>query len=359
MRVVLVFLLAAGVWACGDDDAPQPSTADDITQGDGREEAQHEPAEPAERLEYSIAIHGGAGAPPRDLDPDRRRAYVESLASALRQGCDGLRQGDSSLDVVERVIRSMEDDPLFNAGRGAVFTREGTHELDASIMDGRDLSCGAVAAVTTVEHPITLARAVMTRTRHVLLAGDGAEAFAREMGMDPVPNEHFSTDSRRESLERVLEADEKGTVGVVALDREGDLAAGTSTGGLTGKRWGRIGDSPIVGAGTYADNRTCAVSCTGTGEEFIRHGIAQSVSARMALAGETVQQAADHVVRQTLREGDGGLIAVSHRGEIALAYNTGGMFRGKCAADGTFEVAIWEDPEELPQGLSGPAAPGE
>jgi len=347
-RFVCALALVAGV-GCGDDgDAPRAVAPEERAPTAGEEAEGEQPAEePGPRLDFAIAIHGGAGAPPRDLDPEVRRAYAESLANALRQGCDRLRNGDTSLDVVEQVIRSMEDDPLFNAGRGAVFTREGKHELDASIMDGRDLSCGAVAAVTTVEHPISLARQVMTQTRHVLLAGDGAEAFAREIGMEPVPNDHFSTDRRRESLERVLAADEHGTVGVVALDREGNLAAGTSTGGLTGKRWGRIGDSPIVGAGTYADNRTCAVSCTGTGEEFIRNAVAHSVSARMQLAGETVQQAAEHVVNETLREGDGGLIAVSHRGDIALVYNTGGMFRGKCTADGTFEVAIWEEAEQV------------
>ena len=309
------------------------------------------PAVPAgEHQAFALAIHGGAGAPSRTLDLARRRAYVRSLAGVLREGCDALGRGGSSLDVVERIVRTLEDDPQFNAGRGAVFTREGRHELDASIMDGRELRAGAVAGVTTVRNPIALARAVMERTPHVLLAGDGAEAFAREVGMQPVPNEWFSTEARRESLRRAIDAEpEHGTVGAVALDRDGNLAAATSTGGLTAKRWGRIGDSPIVGAGTYADNRTCAVSGTGTGEEFIRHAVAHSVSARMQLAGETVQQAAEAVVHGTLREGDGGVIAVSNRGDIAIVFNTDGMFRGACDAGGRFEVRIWEDAEELPE----------
>jgi len=312
-------------------------------------------------LDFALAIHGGAGAPPRDLDPERRRAYVTSLAGVLRTGCEMLDSGESSLDVVERLLRTFEDDPLFNAGRGAVMTREGTHELDASIMNGTDLSCGAVAAVRTVRHPISLARAVMARTRHVLLSGDGAERFAEEIGMEPVDNSFFTTDRRRESLERRLRREGLpvpsgggddapfGTVGAVALDRDGHLAAATSTGGLTAKRWGRIGDSPIVGAGTYADDRTCAVSCTGTGEEFIRNAAAYAVSARMRLAGESVGEAAEHVVHRTLDPGDGGLIALSHTGQVALVYSTGGMFRGRCDADGAFEVAIWEEAEEVPE----------
>lgn len=354
-RMIALVLLSAPAASCG---SAEPSTTP--TAGGEQPGAQAPAAPPASpatdmdeasetpRQAFALALHGGAGSPARDLEPARRRAYVSSLAGALRQGCDALGQGTSSLDVVQLVVRVLEDDPLFNAGRGAVFTREGRHELDASIMDGRDLSGGAVAAVTNVRNPILLAREVMQRTPHVLLAGEGAEAFAREIGMEPVPNEYFSTEPRRRSLDRRLaEEDEHGTVGAVALDRDGNLAAATSTGGLTAKRWGRIGDSPILGAGTYADNRTCAVSGTGTGEEFIRHAAAHSVSARMQLAGESVQQAAEAVVRRTLREGDGGVIAVSHRGEIAMEYSTGGMFRGACDAGGRFDVRIWEEAEPL------------
>jgi beta-aspartyl-peptidase (threonine type) len=299
------------------------------------------------RAAFAMVVHGGAGAPPRDLDPVERAAYVASLAGVLREGCRALDAGGSSLDVVEAAVRALEDDPRFNAGRGAVLTAAGTHELDASIMDGRDLSCGAVAAVRTVRSPISLARAVMERTPHVLLVGEGAEAFAREIGMEPVDNAYFTTERRTEQLRRWRE-EEHGTVGALALDREGHLAAATSTGGLMGKRWGRVGDSPIVGAGTYADDRTCAVSCTGTGEEFIRHGVARAISARMELAGQTVTEATEALVRGTLQPGDGGAIALSHRGEVAMVYTTGGMFRGRCGADGEVEVRIWEDAEELP-----------
>ena len=323
---------------------PETATVEPAGRADEAEPA----SPPAERQAFALAIHGGAGAPSRSLDAATRRAYVSSLAGVLREGCAALERGEGSLDVVERAVRTLEDDPQFNAGRGAVFTREGRHELDASIMDGRDLRAGAVAAVTTVKNPIALARAVMERTPHVLLAGDGAEAFAREIGMQPVPNDYFSTERRRESLQRVIDREgSRGTVGAVALDREGNLAAATSTGGLTGKRRGRVGDSPIVGAGTYADNRTCAVSGTGTGEEFIRHAIAHSVSARMQLAGQTLEEATSAVVNDVLRPEDGGVIAVSSRGEIAMPFNTDGMFRGACDAGGRFEVRIWEEAEPI------------
>jgi beta-aspartyl-peptidase (threonine type) len=305
---------------------------------------------------YALVVHGGAGALPRDLDPAVRRAYVASLAGALRAGCAALDGGASSLDVVEQAVRALEDDPLFNAGRGAVLTREGTHELDASLMRGRDHACGAVASVRTIRNPIAAARAVMEHTPHVLLVGEGAEAFAREHGMEPVDNAWFTTERRRRRWEARHAADEHGTVGAVALDRRGHLAAGTSTGGLSDKRWGRVGDSPIVGAGTYADDATCAVSCTGTGEEFIRHGVARAVSARMALAGESVTEAAEHLIHETLREGDGGLIALSHTGEVAMPHSTGGMFRGRCGPDGALEVRIWEDPEPLPAVRAGATA---
>ncbi len=278
---------------------------------------------------------------PRDMPRTTRFAYVASLANALDLGCNALRDGRSSLDAVELVVASMEGDPLFNAGRGAVLTQDGHHELDASIMNGRDRSCGAVAAVRTVEHPISLARLVMERTRHVLLVGEGAEAFAREMQMPAVDNAYFTTERRRQSLAEHL-ASPHGTVGAVALDREGHLAAATSTGGLTGKRWGRVGDSPIIGAGTYADDATCAVSGTGTGEEFIRHAVASSIAARMEHRGETVTQAAHALVHDRLRPDDGGVIALSHTGEIAFERNTDGMYRGACDSSGLFEVLIWD-----------------
>ncbi len=326
-------LLAASLAACGGSPATPPPV--ETTQ------------EPAARIPpaCTLVIHGGAGAPPRDLDVGRRRAYVASLRGALEAGCAALDEGSSSLDVVELVIRRLEDDPLFNAGRGAVLTLDGHHELDASIMRGSDHACGAVAAVRTVRHPIGLARAVMEHTPHVLLVGEGAQAFAVERGIEPVENAWFTTEERRAEWQARRDADEHGTVGAVALDREGHLAAGTSTGGLGDKRWGRVGDSPIVGAGTYADDATCAVSCTGTGEEFIRHGVARAISARMELAGETVSEAARHLVHEILRPGDGGLIALGRDGEVAMPHSTGGMFRGVCRPGEPAEVRIWEDAE--------------
>ncbi len=302
------------------------------------------------RPAWAIAIHGGGGAIGRDMPAARKKAYVAALSSVLAEGRARLERGDRGIDVVEALLRRFEDDPLFNAGRGAVFDAAGQHELDAAIMDGSNLACGAVAAVRTVRHPITLARLVMEKTRHVLLAGSGAERFADEMHVEREPNEWFSTPERRAQFEKwqrdhAAPAKEHGTVGAVVLDRAGHLAAATSTGGLTGKRWGRIGDSPIIGAGTYADDRTVAVSCTGTGEEFIRHGIAREMAALVQYAGLTPEQAAHKLIFETLKPGDGGLIAVGHDGSIAMQYSTEGMFRGAADANGRFEVAIWEHPE--------------
>jgi L-asparaginase / beta-aspartyl-peptidase len=308
------------------------------------------------RMDYAIAIHGGAGTVPRTMEPEKIAAYETSLKRALELGRDRLAGGSQALDVVEEVVRLLEDDPLFNAGKGAVFTHDGTHELDASIMDGRTLACGAVAGVKNAKNPISLARLVMTKTRHVLLVGDGADAFAREMKVDLVDNAWFDTDRRREQWQELvtkereaaergdkapLDAGTKGTVGVVALDKQGHLAAATSTGGMTNKRWGRAGDSPIIGAGTYANDATVAVSCTGTGEEFIRHAVARTVHARMELAKEPLDVAARASLAQ-LKKGDGGLIAVDKHGNIALPYNTEGMYRGAADSKGRFDVAIWE-----------------
>ncbi|MEX2173202.1 MAG: isoaspartyl peptidase/L-asparaginase [Pirellulaceae bacterium] len=258
----------------------------------------------------------------------------------------------------------MEDEELFNAGKGAVFNSAGGHELDASIMDGRTLGCGAVAAVTTVRHPISLARLVMEKTRHVLLAGDGAEKFADEMQVERVENRWFDTDKQRAAWEKARAAqaesgatngrgyadtgatngrgyaDHYGTVGCVCLDSHGNLAAGTSTGGLTNKKYGRVGDSPIVGAGTYADNATCAVSCTGTGEQFIRHAVAYDISARLAYLKQPLNEAVSDVLRKRLNPGDGGIIAVGADGTIVMDYSTGGMARAAADASGRREVAI-------------------
>lgn len=298
---------------------------------------------------FAIVIHGGAGVLSKTAPPQDVAAYEESLTRALAKGRDHLASGGTSLDAVELVVRELEDNPLFNAGKGAVFTAEGKHELDASIMNGSNLACGAVAGVTTVKNPISLARLVMEKTRHVLLAAGGAEKFASEQKVEQVPNSYFDTERRRKSLEEWKKEQTSsaapgytyGTVGCVALDKHGNLAAATSTGGMTGKRWGRVGDSPIVGAGTYANNESCAISCTGTGEEFIRHGVARTISDRMLLAGESLKTASDHLVFKTLKPDDGGLIGVSKSGEMVAPYNSEGMFRGMADSSGRFEIGIW------------------
>ncbi len=297
-------------------------------------------AEPA--LAWAIALHGGAGTLGADTADDVRDGYLESLEIALTAGKELLEGGASALDTVEHVVVILEDDPRFNAGRGAVFNAAGGHELDASIMDGSTLACGAVAGVRTVRNPIRLARAVMERTRHVLLGGEGAEEFADTVGVERVDPEYFGTERRRRALERRLADKDKGTVGVVALDRHGNIAAGTSTGGLTAKMYGRIGDSPIVGAGTYADNRRCAVSGTGVGEEFIRHSVAYSVGAMMEYEGLDLAAAVDRVVDETLEPGIGGIIALDPQGRIAMRYNTPSMLRGAADSSGRFEVKIWD-----------------
>jgi beta-aspartyl-peptidase (threonine type) len=308
-----------------------------------------------ERVAWAIAIHGGAGAIPKSTPEEKKQQYLDSLEAALNLGKDTLAGGGTSLDAVERVVRLLEDDPLFNAGKGSVFTHEGRNEMDASIMDGRDLSCGAVTGVTTVKNPIGLARLVMERSKHVFFSGDGAEAFADRMGAERVDPSYFFTQERYDRLQKVLEEErgeeqssagvtdhKHGTVGVAALDTHGNLAAGTSTGGLTAKRFGRIGDSPVVGAGTYADNRSCAVSGTGRGEEFIRNAVAHSIAALMEHGGKSLHEAAELVVHRRLKTGDGGIIAVSRDGEIAMVFNTPGMFRGAADATGHSEIKIWE-----------------
>ena len=306
----------------------------------------------------AIALHGGAGTIQRDtMSPELEATYRAFLDDAVSEGYRQLREGQSGLDVVVSIIQLMEDSPLFNAGRGAVYTWEGTHELDASIMHGEDLDAGAVAGVRTVRSPIALARAVMEESPHVMLAGSGAEAFALERGFDVVPPEYFATDRRRKALEAFKaderaslkpEADHKfGTVGVVALDETGNLVAGTSTGGMTGKRWGRIGDSPVIGAGTYADNRSCAVSATGHGEYFIRHTVARDICARMQFSAATLGEAARTVVMEELvrADGEGGVIAVDPSGSVALVFNTPGMYRASIDAAGRKVVGIYGESE--------------
>ncbi len=298
---------------------------------------------------WAIAIHGGAGVIPKTMEEDQKQAYFDGLNEALTLGRELLEGGAPGLDVVEQVVRLMEDNPLFNAGKGAVFTHEGTNELDAAIMDGRDLGCGAVSGLTTVKNPISVARLVMERSPHIFFVGSGAESFADEMGVERVKPEYYFTERRWGQLQRRLEQEkaaeepgEKGTVGCVVLDREGNLAAGTSTGGLTNKRFGRVGDVPVIGAGTYANNRTVAVSCTGKGEQFIRNNVAHDVSALVEYRGLSLQEAAEAVIHGKLDKGDGGLIAVDKDGAVAMVFNSPGMFRGAADADGRFEVKIWE-----------------
>ncbi len=293
--------------------------------------------------EYTLVIHGGAGTLSRQqMTAEQEARYRAALDSALQIGEAVLKKGGTALDAVTEVVAWLEDCPLFNAGRGAVFTHEGRNELDASIMDGRTQAAGAVGGVTIVKNPIRLARAVMEKTPHVFLVGKGAEQFALEQGLDTVSPSWFFTPERWEALQRLLrqgatgsveseEADHKfGTVGAVALDRFGHLAAATSTGGMTNKRWNRIGDSPVIGAGTYADDGACAVSCTGHGEYFIRYAVAHDVWARMMYGGASLQEAARAVIMEKLVEkgGEGGLIAVDKQGNIAMPFNTEGMYRG-------------------------------
>ena len=257
----------------------------------------------------------------------------------------------ASLDAVEAVVRTLEDDPNFNAGRGAVFTYDGTNELDAAIMDGRDRKAGAVAGATATKNPVSLARAVMEHSPHVMLSGKGADIFSKEQGLEQAGPEWFATTERRRQLDEMksnklswFDVDMKyGTVGAVALDSEGHVAAATSTGGITGKRWGRIGDSPVIGAGTYADDRACAVSATGSGEYFIREGVAHEICARMRFKGESAKAAADVVMAEVgALGGTGGVIVVSPKGEFDWSFNTPGMYRGKASAEGR-TVAIYGD----------------
>lgn len=304
------------------------------------------------RLEYAIAIHGGAGSSSTNLSDLVKRSQRRALEEALKSGQEILQAGGSSLDAVEKVIRSLEDAPQFNAGKGAVFNSEGDHELDASIMDGKTRACGAVAGVTIAKNPISLARKVMTETEHVMLSGQGADAFAEELGVETVTNRYFSTDFRYRAWQRALHAESHssshtganrihfGTVGCVALDSSGNLAAGTSTGGLTNKKFGRIGDSPIVGAGTFADNQTCAVSCTGIGEQFIRNVVAYDVSAMMEYRAVTLEESVRTILTEKLKPGYGGIIAVANDGQIVMQFNTAGMARGAADSTGRFEVLI-------------------
>ncbi|HEX5162154.1 MAG TPA: isoaspartyl peptidase/L-asparaginase [Steroidobacteraceae bacterium] len=303
---------------------------------------------------FAIAIHGGAGTLSRkDMSPVQEAEYRAGLDEALSAGYAVLTRGGSSLDAAVAAVRVLEDNPLFNAGRGAVLTRDGMAELDASVMDGRTLGAGAVSGLKHIRNPIDLARLVMEKSPHVMLVGAGAEEFARTQGIEMVSNEYFRTPARQRQLERNLRGDVArenelqafGTVGAVALDLDGNLAAATSTGGMTGKRWGRVGDSPIIGAGTYANNRSCAVSATGHGEYFIRTVVAHDICAQVEYLKIPLAQAVDNVLNGRMQElgGNGGVIAIDARGDIVLEFNSEGMFRGVRTSKGRHEVAIYRE----------------
>ncbi len=306
-----------------------------------------------EKPKYVIVIHGGAGTITKEgLSEEKEKAYNEKLNEALLLGEKMLKNGEKALDVVVKVIQVMEESPLFNAGRGAVFTHNGKNELDASIMDGVTLNAGAVAGVTDVKSPIMLAYRVMTNSEHVMLSGKGASEFAKKEGLEMVDNKYFYTEDRWNSLQRVLENEKKekkdekhGTVGCAVLDTYGNLAAGTSTGGMTNKRYGRIGDSPVIGAGTYANNETCAVSCTGHGEFFIRYVVAYTVSALMEMKSMSLADAANYLINEKLVDvkGAGGLIAVDKNGNVAMPFNTEGMFRGYLKSTGEKDVLMYKE----------------
>jgi len=309
------------------------------------------------KADYAIILHGGAGYTPSSIPEEEKEKYFKMLNDALAIGEEILKSGGSSMDAVEQTISFMENDSFYNAGKGAVFTSNGTNELDASFMDGATQNAGAVGGVRHVKNPIQAARAVLEKSKHVMLTGAGADAFAKSQGIEMVDTSYFYTERRWESLQNakrkeggnslILSEDDNykyGTVGAAALDKSGNLAAGTSTGGMTNKRYGRIGDSPIIGAGTYANNVTCAVSSTGHGEYFMRYLVAYDISARMEYAGESLEKAADIVVNDKLKTkgGSGGVIAIDKYGNIAMPFNTAGMYRGYVKADEDVKTFLYK-----------------
>lgn len=327
---------------------------------------QQKTSEDTSGKKYVLVIHGGAGTIlKKNMTPEKEAAYTKGLTESLQAGYDVIKAGGSSLDAVEAAIHVMEESPLFNAGKGAVFTHDGRNELDAAIMYGKDLSAGAVAGVTTIKSPITAARAVMEKSEHVMLAREGAEAFAQKVGLEMVDPKYFWTQRRWDGLQKVLKRDsakteldhdqqanipwtepldEKfGTVGCVALDQAGNISAGTSTGGMTNKMYGRVGDAPIIGAGTYANNKTAGISCTGWGEFYMRAVAAHQVSSLMELKGLSLQEATQAVIDQIGEMGgDGGMIALDAKGNVSMPFNTAGMYRGTVQEDGTIEVKFYE-----------------
>lgn len=304
-------------------------------------------AEAKPKEKFALVIHGGAGTIlKKNMTPKKEAAYRAKLEESLKAGYKILSSGGSALDAVEATIHVMEDSPLFNAGKGAVFTNAGTNELDAAIMNGADLKAGAVAGVKTVKNPITAARKVMEETWHVLLAGEGADKFAAEEGLEIVDPKYFYTERRWKAIQKMKKNEQKkyGTVGCVALDKDGNLAAGTSTGGMTNKRWGRVGDVPIIGAGTYANNETCAVSATGTGEYFIRAAVAHDISALMEYKRYSLIKASKKVIQKVGKlGGSGGVICIDAKGNISMPFNTKGMYRGYIKSDGKAVTLIYKN----------------
>ena len=311
---------------------------------------------------YAIAIHGGAGTILKStMTPEKEKAYLDGLKNAIEAGETILKNGGSSLDAVEKAIRSLEDNPLFNAGKGAVFSNAGKNEMDASIMNGEDLSAGAVAGISNIKNPITLAKGIMQKSEHVFLAGNGAIEFAHLIGSEFEEDAYFFEQMRFDQLQQAKQSDgvfldhttdkfengEKkfGTVGAVALDIHGNLAAGTSTGGMTNKKFGRVGDSPIIGAGTYANNETCAISCTGHGEFFIRSVVAHDISCLIEYKGLSLKEACDFVVMDKLVKigGEGGLVSIDKNGNIEMPFNSEGMYRAKKSEDGALFIKIYKD----------------
>ncbi len=315
--------------------------------------------------QFGIVIHGGAGTIlKKNMTPEKEIAYKTKLEEAIKVGHEILKKGGTSLEAVEKTINILENSPLFNAGKGAVFNSEGVNELDASIMDGSTLNAGAVAGVKTIKNPINLAREVMQNSPHVLLSGNGAELFAKERNIEMVDPSYFFTEDRMKSLKKIKEKEKTkettkttafydpyikdskfGTVGCVALDKNGNLAAGTSTGGMTNKKWNRIGDSPIIGAGTYANNATCAVSSTGWGEYFIRAMVAHDISALMEYRGLSLQEAAQEVIQKKLKDlgGTGGIVAIDNKGNVAMEFNTAGMYRATMNAADELTIGIYKE----------------
>ena len=348
-KIIFIFAIAFVFLSCKDEGRiSQPETLIEGT-----------------KASFSIVLHGGAGTILKEnMTPKREAAYKAKLEEAIKTGYEILNNGGTSLEAVTKTINVMEDSPLFNAGKGAVFTNAGTNEHDASIMDGNTLNAGASAGTTTVRNPIDLARAIMDHSPHVMLAGKGAEHFAEEQGLQIVNPSYFFTERRFNALQKIketeqveLDHDEKtafydpdikdykfGTVGCAALDMDGNLAAGTSTGGMTNKRWGRIGDAPIIGAGTYANNNTCAVSSTGWGEYFIRAMVAHDISALMEYKGMSLKDAAREVIHDKVGGlgGDGGIVAVDKNGNVAMEFNTAGMYRATMNDRGKMVIKIYK-----------------